>query len=96
MRIKHFAGYGSVEAKKYGKAIDLDGYTILHIGVSGKHECGLVPSWDDVAVRWLLPRFDKEAWKEYPWIDVEVSHEWVSTEAWEDKVEYMFRYKIER
>lgn len=57
MRIKHWAGYGCVNAKRIN-----DGAAKLHVRVEGNHECGLTrPEWDDYTVyNWLVKRFDKE------------------------------------
>lgn len=56
MKIKHFAGYGTVTVKK----MDPDGAK-LHIRVSGAHERGLAVSEDDTYLlfNWLVKRFDK-------------------------------------
>jgi hypothetical protein len=56
MKIKHFAGYGTVTAQK----MDPQGAK-LHIRVSGSHERGLaVPEWDTYLLfNWLVKRFDK-------------------------------------
>lgn len=93
MRVKHFAGYGCVEAKKIDKYVDNEGYTIVRINVSGEHEWGLTPYTDADTVRWLLPRFDKSAKDLYPW-DVEVYTKWQGMPK--DTIGYMFKYKIER
>lgn len=93
MRVKHFSGYGSVEAKKIDKYVDNEGYTVLRVNVSGEHEWGLCPSMEDDAVRWLLPRFDKSAKDLNPW-DVEVCEMWHGLPM--DTVGYLFKYKIER
>ena len=63
MRIKHFAGYGSVEAKKVSKTTFTNEYeekkTKLVVRVKGNHECGLVR--DDIydVKRWLFDKFEK-------------------------------------
>jgi len=63
MRIKHFAGYGSVEAKKVSKTTLTDEYgekkTKLVVQVKGNHEWGLVR--DDIydVKRWLFDKFEK-------------------------------------
>ena len=65
MKIKHFSGYGSVNAKKVLKKCGFNEYgesqTVLVIDVTGDHERGLVPyiEWD--AAAWLLRYFDKPA-----------------------------------
>ena len=63
MRIKHFAGYGSVEAKKVSKTTFTNEYgekkTKLVVRVKGNHEWGLVR--DDIydVKRWLFDKFEK-------------------------------------
>ncbi len=42
MKIKHFAGYGSIEAKKISK-VTTNNTTILTVLVTGDHEQGLIP-----------------------------------------------------
>lgn len=54
MKIKHFAGYGTVEAKKMPN----NGAT-LHIRVSGNHEWGLRRDDEYDLFNWLIKRFDK-------------------------------------
>ena len=60
MRLKHWQGYGSVNAKKLSKGPAPDGRTRLVIEVTGHHEWGLVR--DDVydVHRWLVQRFVKD------------------------------------
>lgn len=91
MRIKHFAGYGCVNAKKVSKTVDNEGYTVMRIDVSGEHEWGLTPYTDDVAVRWLLTRFDKQTAYIDPW-SVEVYEKWQGMPK--DTIGYMFKYKV--
>lgn len=68
MRIKHFAGYGAVTAKKI-ELCDIyacnTGETLrrLIVDVSGDHECGLIPYIEESAASWLIKYFDKEAAK---------------------------------
>lgn len=59
MRIKHFAGYGSVQAKKVSKTSVGENKSKLVVEVKGNHECGLVR--DDIydVRRWLFNRFEK-------------------------------------
>lgn len=55
MKIKHWQGYGTVNAVK----VNCDRGEVLHIKVTGDHEYGL--ERDDMydATRWLAKRFDK-------------------------------------
>ncbi len=58
MKIKHFAGYGSVQAKKVSKTT-IGNRTKLVVEVKGNHEWGLVR--DDIydVRRWLFNKFEK-------------------------------------
>ena len=58
MKIKHFAGYGCVNATKVK-----DNTCTLHVKVKGNHECGLGDNrtWDTYGLfNWLVKRFDKK------------------------------------
>ena len=61
MRIKHFAGYGTVNAKKTKKKEDNDGNVYTEIVVTGNHEQGLTrPFFDPYLIyQWLVRKFDK-------------------------------------
>lgn len=54
MRIKHWAGYGCVDAKRIKNAS-----CTLHVRVHGDHECGLRRDDDYDLFNWLVRRFDK-------------------------------------
>ena len=58
MRIKHFQGYGTVNAEKKSKTVK-DGMTKLVIKVSGNHEYGLYRDDKYDIANWLVKRFDK-------------------------------------
>ena len=58
MRIKHFQGYGSVQAKKISKKPFGD-KTKLVVEVKGNHEYGLVREDIYDVRRWLFNRFEK-------------------------------------
>lgn len=70
MRIKHFAGYGTIEAKKISKTTK-DNTTVLSVLVTGDHEQGLIPHYiipgeptnysDYTIKKWIIDRFDKKA-----------------------------------
>ena len=88
MKIKHFAGYGTVEAKKIN-----DGKATLHVHVEGNHECGLRREDDYDLFNWLVKRFDRtqkgyQEWhKKYPVIEI--------VDGWNggvDCCDYYFRY----
>ena len=54
MKIKHFAGYGTVTARKVN-----DGTCKLHIRVEGNHERGIVREDIYDLYNWLVKKFDK-------------------------------------
>ena len=56
MRIKHWAGYGCVNARK----VKENNPFILHIKVEGNHECGLVREDEYELYNWLVKRFDHD------------------------------------
>lgn len=64
MKIKHWAGYGCVNARKIN-----DGSCKLHVRVEGNHECGLERgAWDTFTLyNWLVKRFDKSVPDELSW-----------------------------
>lgn len=63
MKIKHFAGYGSVNAVKVSKKIVTDilgeKKVQLVVRVSGNHEWGLERNDAYDLYNWLIKRFDK-------------------------------------
>ena len=68
MKIKHYAGYGCVQARKLSKTVTDDGNTTLVVEVIGDHERGIVRRDDESLVkRWLIDRFDKSAADISPW-----------------------------
>ena len=58
MKVKHWAGYGTVTARHIGK-IDRERNTLETFEVIGNHECGLEPRYFDYRdwERWLGKRF---------------------------------------
>ena len=54
MKIKHFAGYGTVEATRIKNAS-----CTLHVRVHGDHEWGLRRDDDYDLFNWLVRRFDR-------------------------------------
>ena len=93
MKIKHFAGYGCVNATKIKKET-VDGITTLGVDVVGNHEWGLVRNDVIDLKRWLVDRFDKKA-KDIPYWEIDY-------QVWNDfqyevvngveRVVYMFTY----
>ena len=63
MKIKHFAGYGSVEVKKVSKTTFenewADKMTKLVLTVKGNHERGLVLDSIYDVKRWIFDKFEK-------------------------------------
>lgn len=55
MKIKHWAGYGCVTARK----VKSNPY-VLHIRVEGNHEWGIVREDEYDLFNWLVRRFDKD------------------------------------
>lgn len=58
MKIKHWQGYGCVNAKKISMTKE-KGITRLHIRVSGNHEYGVEIRDQCTVNHWLIPHFDK-------------------------------------
>lgn len=56
MKIKHWVGYGTVNAQKVK-----DKSCTLHVRVTGNHEWGLVRNDAYNLYHWLVKRFDKSA-----------------------------------
>lgn len=92
MRIKHYAGYGSVNAKKL-KHETKDGITTLVVNVSGDHEWGLRPFIIEDSIQWIAARFDKSI-VNIPWyniyIDINNNYDMPC-----DSITYTFKYKRE-
>ena len=59
MKIKHWQGYGSVDATKIGRTREPLGRVVLRVKVSGNHEWGLIREDIYDLVNWLVRRFDK-------------------------------------
>lgn len=101
MRIKHFAGYGLVNAQKISSRNFVNEYgdkmTEVKIRVRGNHERGLeIGNWDSYgAYNWLLSKFCKS-------LDYTKCSIFFTTEDWYEKVgnideevcEYTFLIRI--
>lgn len=59
MKIKHFMGYGSVQARKVSKTKTDDGKTKLVVEVKGNHEWGLERNDIYDVRRWIFNKFEK-------------------------------------
>jgi len=80
MKIKHFAGYGSVQARKVSKTKTADGKTKLVVEVKGNHEWGLVRNDIYDVYHWLFKRFEKNFdGSEYD-IDMDIKDDYVDDE----------------
>ena len=94
MKIKHFAGYGSVQARKVSKTTS-GGRTKLVVEVKGNHEWGLVR--DDIydVRRWLFNRFEKNFNGEDYDIDMDIKDGYVQENGLDVEVAiYTFEYNI--
>ena len=60
MRLKHWQGYGTVNARKLSKGKAGDNCTRLVIEVTGNHEYGIVRNDVYDVHRWLVRRFTKD------------------------------------
>lgn len=58
MKLRHWQGYGTIEAKRLSKT-QKDGLTTMHICVSGNHEYGLARHDEYDVANWLIKRFDR-------------------------------------
>ncbi len=58
MKIKHWQGYGTVDAKKISRTVE-NGMVTLIVKVTGDHEWGLVRDDEYDLINWLVKRFDK-------------------------------------
>lgn len=100
MKLKHFAGYGSVTAKKISK-VTSDGTTILTVLVTGDHEQGLIPHYilpnmvtnysDYTIKKWLIDRFDTKA-KAIENLRYQMNAEYIATNPEAVKYTFVYRY----
>lgn len=94
MRIKHWAGYGCVSARK---AKDSNPFT-LHIRVEGNHEQGLIRNDEYDLYKWLVCRFDKDVQDYHDWHlshpIIEIKPGWRTDlkEGYIDTCDYYFTY----
>lgn len=93
MRIKHWSGYGSVNAVRIN-----DGTAKLHIRVSGNHERGLHRADPYDLYHWLVRRFDRSVpdyltWsRSAPLIDADESFCKAPDGSYVDSCDYYFYY----
>lgn len=85
MRVKHFAGYGLVEAKKVSKKPIINEYgekkTKMVIRVKGNHERGLVPCDIFDAKKWLFDKFEKNFTKTRFDINIEIENDYIKEDG---------------
>ena len=93
MKIKHFAGYGCVNARRIN-----DGAAKLHIRVEGIHEQGLIRSDSYDLYNWLVKRFDRSVpdvttWlKSHPLVDLRPGWRNDPKLGYIDTCDYYFTY----
>lgn len=90
MKIKHWQGYGTVEAKRIKNAS-----CTLHIRVHGMHECGLRRDDEYDLYNWLVKKFDRSVPSYADWhrMDPKISIiEWSSEMEMHDYCDYYFTY----
>lgn len=90
MKLKHFAGYGTVEATRIPNAS-----CTLHVRVHGDHEWGLKREDDYDLFNWLVRRFDKsvKSYEEWHMKDPKIQViEWSSEMGKHDYCDYYFTY----
>lgn len=94
MKLKHWAGYGCVNARKVKEADP----RCLHIHVEGDHERGIVLYDDYDLFRWLVMRFDKDVCNYSEWhqlrpiIDVKPGWRKDLDKGYVDTCDYYFTY----
>lgn len=58
MKLKHWQGYGSINATKKSRRVSGDKITLI-IEIIGNHECGIIRNDKYDLYNWLVKRFDK-------------------------------------
>ena len=97
MRVKHFAGYGSVEVKKVSKKPIINGYgenkTKMVLQVKGNHEWGLVRADIYDVKRWIFDKFEKNFKGDYYDIAMDVHDDYIKENGLDVEVAtYTFVY----
>ena len=81
MRVKHFAGYGSVDVKKVLKKRITDKWgdekTMLVLRVKGNHEWGLVRRDIYDVRKWIFNRFEKNFYGNDWDIEMDIEYDYV-------------------
>lgn len=60
MKLKHWQGYGIINARRIENKTNPDGTKTLRIAVTGSHEYGLVRDDEYDVFRWLVRRFTRD------------------------------------
>lgn len=95
MKIKHFAGYGSVQARKVSKTTLSNGQIKLVVEVKGNHEWGLVRNDIYDVKKWLFDRFEKNFKGDYYDINMSVTDDYVRENGIDVEVAtYTFIYEL--
>lgn len=90
MRIKHWAGYGTVIAKRIPNAS-----CTLHVHVEGDHERGLRRDDEYDLFNWLVRRFDRSITDYAEWHSKHPKIciiEWSTAPGQKDNCDYYFTY----
>ena len=92
MKVKHYAGYGSVNMKKTGDTTE-DNIKRIVVLVSGNHECGLVRTDTYDVFNWILKRFDRSV-KDYRQIESVKCVEGWDDATHTDECQYTIEYRM--
>lgn len=92
MRIKHWQGYGCVNASKVSMTTK-DNIRTLVIKVTGNHEYGLARNDTYDVSRWLIKRFDKSFEDYRNIISMNLKEDWDEAKH-EDSCVYTIRYRV--
>ena len=88
MKIKHFAGYGCVNAKKIA-LFKRNNITTLIVDVSGDHERGLKPYIIEDAIKWIAARFYNHV-LDIPAYKTHIDYEYILKPGASERIEYIF------
>ena len=94
MKLKHWQGYGTINATRIGKIEKNNDMRTIKIHVFGNHEYGIVTHDKEFVANWLLARFDKETknttFRPYRDIQDITTHEYIENGT--DVCDYTIRY----
>lgn len=97
MKIKHFAGYGSVDVKKVFKKTFTNEWgekkNKMVLSVKGNHECGIVRNDIYDVKHWIFDKFEKNFKGEYYDINMTIKDDYVKDNGLDVEVAtYTFIY----